>query len=342
MARICGMFRQPSTTAFCVVAATLILIIIVYTADLSTFVRQVTHSKKIIVDPCAKGQKETVVHVVVVGNDRLWEGMLTLATSIVINTRSDVMFHFVTLTPQASQLKAAIEASALRSVRYEVIPFSEDRVKGQYIVKSPRKDLDHPLNFGRFFMPELLPDVCRVIYIDADCLVLGDISELHNLTLKNNDVMAALNEKKPAHLGVNFSNPYVKARGIPRDTDIINNGIFVADLQRWRQQNITARLLYWMRLNVVSSVLKWGDCGSGSQGLMLLTVFDKYTPLPKEWNALQGHHGKELGNKKLLHWNGSDKPWHTKHTTYSITLWRKYNSFLHNSAHLIIPGARVL
>ena len=53
-----------------------------------------------------------------------------------------------------------------------------------------------------------------------------------------------------ATLALNFSNLYVLERGITGKTDLVNNWVFVADIIKWKQQNITQQLIYWMETNV--------------------------------------------------------------------------------------------
>ena len=53
------------------------------------------------------------VHVAIFGDKKLLPGVMTLATSIVNNTHSDVMFHFVTLPGDAEIFRCAVMSDEL-------------------------------------------------------------------------------------------------------------------------------------------------------------------------------------------------------------------------------------
>ena len=42
--------------------------------------------------------------------------------------------------------RTIIDGSALGTVPHEVLGFSEDKVKGNFVVRSPRKELNHPVS----------------------------------------------------------------------------------------------------------------------------------------------------------------------------------------------------
>jgi hypothetical protein len=74
-----------------------------------------------------------------------------------------------------SETKARFLSSMVR----QVIPFDDDISARLKIRGNTRKELASSLNFARFWMPRLFPHLHgRVVYLDDDVLVLGDIREM--------------------------------------------------------------------------------------------------------------------------------------------------------------------
>lgn len=181
-----------------------------------------------------------------------------------------------------------------------------------------RPDLQgHAVAFARLFMPDYLPDVSRVLYLDADTLARGDLSPLFRLPLDS--PLAAVEE------GMSFEQSW--AQWYPDITELVpnakrraifNDGVMVLDLERWRAENVTDDLRRWASRSGVSV---------DDQLLLNLEfqVTKSFTRLPHEWNDLRVRPTgwpdfgwaddlrpeDELSHAQLLHWTGP-KPWNIK------------------------------
>ncbi|XP_025105093.1 glycosyltransferase 8 domain-containing protein 2-like isoform X2 [Pomacea canaliculata] len=267
------------------------------------------------------------VHVAIFADEKLFPGVVTLTNSIVSNTASPVTFHFVTFPSNATLLRSWITGSKLRNITFEIVEFPVSILNGKYRSSSSRKELSNPLNFARFYLQTLFPKVGKIIYMDCDCLVLGNIKELYNIQLDSHHPvsllrMCDLEEDFFSDIKnlLNFSNPDVIKASISSDACILNNGVFVADLIAWDQLNISQQLEYWMTLNTRSPIYREGDAGAGSQAPMNMVFHNRNIPLPPEWNMLSGRHKLNL-TAKLIHWNGRRKPW----MSCKSLLWNQYS-----------------
>jgi lipopolysaccharide biosynthesis glycosyltransferase len=117
-------------------------------------------------------------------------------------------------------------------------------------------NLASPANYARFFMPALLPNVNKVIWLDCDTIVMRDIRELWNMALPNGEWLAAI-ERTSFKYG-NFFDGKVQALykdryGVAMDTSesSFNAGVFVADLGKWREHKLLDEVFYWMVYAVV-------------------------------------------------------------------------------------------
>jgi lipopolysaccharide biosynthesis glycosyltransferase len=54
---------------------------------------------------------------------------------------------------------------------------------------------------------------------------------------------------------LNYANEHIQKLGIPPETCSFNAGVFVTDIRKWRDNDITDKLEYWMELNTKYDVL---------------------------------------------------------------------------------------
>ena len=106
-----------------------------------------------------------------------------------------------------------------------------------YINKT--KDYSKPTsiyNFIRFYFPKLLPNyVNKVIYLDTDMIVKGDIEELFNL-FEDKYELSGTFSKFPYILDKkNWVKPYYSSC-LSRN-NLFNAGMYVTYLDKWRENN---------------------------------------------------------------------------------------------------------
>ncbi|KNC78230.1 hypothetical protein SARC_09332 [Sphaeroforma arctica JP610] len=241
-------------------------------------------------------------------------------------------FHLVLLPEDVEHIKAWLLHYYPTELAMEIIHFDASLVEGNVRVRGKRKELGSPLNFARFWLPDLLPDITqeRILYLDDDTLVRGNLREMRDLTLQPGHVAAfvpdTVNKMK---MFLNFDNPKVVGTRIKKNAMAFNAGVFLADMQEWRRQAITPKLLFWSRLNVEEDVYGARGGGGASQPPMLI-AFDKVSSaLPERWHMrhfgwkkAQTYTTEDVRGGKLLHFNGGDKPW--VHRSKWFLLWYKY------------------
>lgn len=90
--------------------------------------------------------------------------------------------------------------------------------------------------FARLFMGSAIPeDVEKVIYIDADTIVQGNLTELYAVPLEKDKVLAAVRDIWPVN--------YNKVIGfVPKDL-YFNSGLMLVNLHRWRQESIENHIM---------------------------------------------------------------------------------------------------
>ncbi len=88
--------------------------------------------------------------------------------------------------------------------------------------------------YARLFIPQLMPEEGRVVYLDSDTLVNGSLSPLLGMDLKG----------KPLALAYDCLRvEYRKMIGIPLSSPYYNTGVMVLDCDACREKGVTAHVL---------------------------------------------------------------------------------------------------
>ena len=181
----------------------------------------------------------------------------------------------------------------------------------------------------KFKLPELFKNYDKILYLDGDILVLGDLQELYDIELGSHFVAAAHDTGKL------YSNKSI-FKEIP---DYFNSGVMLLNLLRCRQENITDALIATkkastdmslMDQNVLNTVfannVKIIDIKYNFLLVNLLRSRGKWSI--DEINRLFHSKYKTLGEIEnsalIIHFSSKDKPWKFVDGLYS-ELW--YNFF---------------
>ncbi len=156
-----------------------------------------------------------------------------LVSSIAANNKSQsITIHAIaTGVPQSEldKIAAFLEQHGKQIVYYEI-----DESKLQNIVLND--SWTHAVYY-RLLFPFLVPaEIGRLIYLDTDMLVLGDLACLYHQELNNYPV------------GAVYDN-YVKknaAIGIEEDGEYFNSGMLLIDLESWKEQQISEKAFEYL------------------------------------------------------------------------------------------------
>lgn len=159
------------------------------------------------------------------------------------------------------------------------------------------------LTYYRILLPELLPaSLGKVIYLDSDLLIRRDIGELWDQPLNDSWALAAQDCAAPffdASIACpNFRDcgPYLaavrpvenyRALGLKPKSPYLNGGVLVIDLDAWRRQRLTDKMLTCLRDNA-KSVLWW------DQYALNVALNGQWRSLDRRWN--QGAHIFKYGD----------------------------------------------
>lgn len=280
------------------------------------------------------------VHIVMTLDGAYLRGSMAAVFSILQHAAcpENVVFHFLA-TEYDSWFRSLLR-STFPLLKFKIYHF-EARLVRDRISSSVRQALEHPLNYARNYMADMLePCVRRVIYLDSDLVVVDDIFKLWMTRLGSHTVAA------PEYCHANFSkyfsssfwgDPVLTRTFQGRKPCYFNSGVMVIDLDKWRRQNCTEKIEHWMQVQKEHRIYELGSLPP-----FLLVFAGSVEPVEHRWNqhGLGGDNVKgscrslHPGPVSLLHWSGEGKPWSrldSRHPCPLDSLWAPFDLFVNSS-----------
>lgn len=158
--------------------------------------------------------------------------------------------------------------------------------------------------YGRIFIPLLKPDIKKAIYTDVDVIFMSDITELYEEPL-NGYALGAVWEDHMEEKGHNKEN--LIRLGITKEHKYFSSGLLLMDLEKWRQNNLTQKILDIEP--ILRDKLKFPD-----QDLLNYAFAGDYQQLDEKYVVTAPRARKHYKNGKLVncvirHFEGGKKPW---------------------------------
>ncbi len=217
----------------------------------------------------------------------------------------------------ADRLSRMLERPGQRIVFHEI---RHHRIAGLRIA-----DLYGPSMWYRIFLPELLPNVARVLYLDVDTLVLDRLDPLWELELGSNLLGAVRNVLMPYH------NHRPGDLGL-RASGYFNSGVLLLNLERMRTERFTAAIYALARDRARDR--EWPD-----QDALNIAAEGRWLPLHPRWNVMNSmvfhpelaraalgpaQVAEAFAAPAIRHFEGPgfNKPWHAQHQRSGRRLYR--------------------
>lgn len=217
--------------------------------------------------------------------------------SLIANASKDYSYKIIILNTglQPNNI-ATVQKNARPGFDIEFIDISNhvDAIKSRF------KNVYHfsVVTYYRLFIASLFPDYDRIIYLDCDLVVLGDISELYHTDLGDNILAAAPEQfvrntpefRRYAHI----------ALGVDPD-GYVNAGVLLIDLKAFRQHQIEEKF--------VQLICYYDfDLLDPDQAYLNYLCMEKIHVLPNGWNMEPMGLPCE-GKKNIVHYALYKKPW---------------------------------
>ena len=194
-----------------------------------------------------------------------------------------------------SKLKKSLR-SLKKPFRLSVIPISDKQFKGFHSFANTSL-----FTYARFMFQDMFLHLGKVIYLDVDTLVLGNLAELYSTPLGEN-LLAAVVGKVTDRADHCWGILNYKELGIPPETPYFNAGVLVMDLDAWRRENF-AKLCMEYAAKYPELCVFW------DQTVMNTLLAGRFAHLDQKWNQQFNGPDKSYLKEGILHYCGPDKPW---------------------------------
>lgn len=162
----------------------------------------------------------------------------------------------------------------------------------------------------------LLPTICaghRVLYLDADTLVVGNIKELYDYPLKQTQIIAGVKDSgiKPTHkykLGI-------------RDSTYINAGVILFNFSNQAFTNPEPVHKNWLK------IAQTRNFSCNDQDIINMTCRHCIATVPSKFNVSSST-SLDLKDARIIHFAGPKDPWVAKlpHSEYWDEATRRYHA----------------
>ena len=254
------------------------------------------------------------VHVALATDRNYLNYALTACASMLHYTSREVVLHL--LHEALSQEDIA---------RFEALPhYGKFTVRPHKIEAAFFKDWP-PMRWSvsayyRLILPEIVPELDKILYLDCDLLVVDDIGKLFDFDLGGRTCAAG---------AVRLRRKHYDAIGLAPERPYFNSGVMLFDPSKMRRENHVARFI--SLFEELGDRIKYPD-----QDILNLAYLDDCLKLPLRWNLytavyrnipLEPHYTCEetlaaLKNPGIVHFTGRHKPW-----IFGATTHHPYASF---------------
>ena len=254
-------------------------------------------------------------------DQNLYDHSKVLIRSILANTTASI--EFIVLLRGIDKAQQVALATAFPEAAFRFIDMSDqlDGIEVHLVDGTTISTMD------RLFLPLVVTDRDRLVYLDVDTIVLGDVAELARVGLDATGVAGCPAPNPNCRFLVDIVELVIRRCGLDRETaralrrstaahaDLLapffNAGVLVLDLDRLRADSFTERLI-----DLVSRL------GLNDQEALNLYCRGQYGRIDSTWNTQAYNEWNDA--PKLIHWPGKKKPWINRKSVWLNENWWRY------------------
>ncbi|MBQ7386560.1 MAG: 1-acyl-sn-glycerol-3-phosphate acyltransferase [Clostridia bacterium] len=168
--------------------------------------------------------------------------------------------------------------------------------------------------YFRLFIADMFPEYDKVLYIDSDTVVRGDITELYNTDLSDNYVAAA-HEQAMVQMDV-FGTYCERVVGISRHA-FFNAGLMLINCVLFREKNILDKF--------IALLSEYNFIVTQDEDYLNVLCKDRVCWLDQRWNTecTEGiKYPYDVAREAyIIHYIMANKPWHNEESEYGDIFW---------------------
>lgn len=180
-----------------------------------------------------------MVHIALNIDNRYVQHCSVLIASICKNNGEDIYFHilYLDLTEESQNILRRLVSKFHCSISFY-------NVDESYLVDLPTTPKWSHSIYLRLFIPQMISnEIHKVLYLDCDMVVRGNIEELWNTDLSDNALAAV----EDLH---HFNSPMIERLGYDPYESYFNSGMILFNLDYFRENDIVNKIFSFMKENI--------------------------------------------------------------------------------------------
>ncbi len=244
--------------------------------------------------------------------------LAVVMTSIFINTESFVEFYILDggLTEET---KSKIQKLKLIKDNFSIEFIKPDMSK---LANLPNIGYFSLNTYLRYLIPNLKPKLNKVLYLDVDLIVNGDIKEFYGISLENYHLGACPYLLENNIGQVEWCNKIKNIIGLNPKSRYFNAGVLLIDCEYFREHNLQKVLID--KTLELANILECPD-----QDVLNIIFENNYKVLPSSYNLVVDMISETLFDKYkneffILHYTGGKgyRPWINSNCPFGEYFWK--------------------
>jgi len=244
-------------------------------------------------------ENKNYLHIAFAFDQQFVTPFYVLLTSIFLNNKKcKFTFHVIAEGVGNGERKKIAAFVSHNNCEINFYQISSEIVSG---FKIPENSHFSPSTYFRIFFPALInKEIKKLLYLDTDIIVIGDLLDLYNTTVSL-PIGACVDKKiqKRPELGIHEEDKY------------FNAGVLLINLDEWKRQHISEKTIQF--LNDFPEKIRWVD-----QDALNAVLKDNWHQIPAKYNVTfydipEYLKKKEFENflkdKVIIHYTTQNKPW---------------------------------
>lgn len=243
--------------------------------------------------------------------------------SALSNTSSHNKLHFYILSPDFSDksfknidIICQIFNAKLSLITIDVNQFEAYQFSQEFF---------EPNKYSVILGPNLCKKCTKILYLDCDLIILGDLHDIFQYNLDNKILGAVPQVQFP------YQKTFIKKFNKTCQDIYFNSGVLLIDAVRWRERKTTEMLFNLIKEH--ASRFHYND-----QDALNVMFLGDYYHLPGIWNvearlykekllsfAQAPEIKKRIANPQIIHYTGLDKPWSSRKYVPQRSLYKYYS-----------------
>lgn len=177
--------------------------------------------------------------------------------------------------------------------------------------KLPLRDYYSMTTYYRLFIAQMFPLYDKVVYIDSDTIVKGDISKLYEMELGDNYV-GAVNDPVVSQTDI-FAEYTETVLGIGR-YDYFNAGVLLINVKAFREEDVLGQF--------IELTNKYAFIVAQDQDYLNVICQERVLKLDPSWDSeVYGELLCSVEDMNIIHYNMAAKPWHYRDCRLADIFW---------------------